>query len=125
MIHTIGRFVPDNEVPIDRTIKRKQNPQFIKGPLPLAWFQKAAQCSPSAVKLGLLLFRFHGMGKSQITISNELARRFNISRNTKTAALKALEHAGLIKQKHVGQRVLVTLCQADLESWQNDALPGT
>ena len=54
------------------------------------------------------------MGKSETTTSNELARRMKVSRNTKTAALIALEEAGLVKLKRVRQRVTVTLCEADM-----------
>ena len=78
--------------------------------------ERASQCSPAAVKIGLLLFFHHGMGKDQITISNEQARRMHVSRNTKAAALSALEAAGLVKLTRVGQKVVVNLCECEIET---------
>jgi DNA-binding transcriptional ArsR family regulator len=101
---------PDDKVPIVEIITpRKRQDRFIKGPLPLAWLEQAAQCSPSAVKVGLLLFYLRGLGHTELYLSNERAGWFQMSRNTKRAALNAMERAGLVTLKRSGQRVMVTI----------------
>lgn len=100
----------DESIPIERVIQKHRNTgKFVKGPIPLWWLQRATKCSPSAVTVGMLLFHLDGMGRTDITISNEFAKRFGLSRNTKTKALRLLEQAGLVKLRRSGQRVVVTL----------------
>jgi len=104
------------ETPIAYVIPPKRGRQkFIKGPLPLEWFERAVQGnSAAAVTVGLLLFYLRGMGRRKIVLSNELASRFSITRNTKARALRALEDAGLISLQRTGQRVVITLCHDEV-----------
>jgi hypothetical protein len=102
----------DPEIPIVYVVRAtRTSDKFIKGPLPFTWFERAAACSPTAVKVGLLLFYLHGLKRKTLSLSNEMAKRFHISRNSKRNALCSLEAGGLVKLRTCGQRVVITLCQ--------------
>jgi DNA-binding MarR family transcriptional regulator len=82
---------------------------FVKGPLPLDWFERAAKCSQSAVILGLLLFFKHGLGHQELSLSTELAERYSISESTKRRTLRKREAAGLIRMVIKGRKLRVEL----------------
>jgi hypothetical protein len=70
---------------------------FIKGPIPLSWFECAARLPGKAAMVGLLLWFMKGMiGDKPIIVSTSLIKRFGIGRKAAGRALMALEQAGLI-----------------------------
>lgn len=83
--------------------------RFVKGPLPLEWFERASQCGPAAVTLGMLLFYKHGLGLSPLSISVELAKQFSVSESTRRRTLRKMATAGLIQLQIVGRTLRVEL----------------
>jgi hypothetical protein len=79
---------------------RRVKGQFIRGPIPMAWIDKAVKSGgPFAVLIVLALCFQSGLQGSteSIKVTNKLAARFGISRKTKPKALQSLEEAGLIR----------------------------
>ena len=83
--------------------------QFIKGPLPLKWFERASQCGPAAVTLGLLLFYKHGFGHKDLSVSAELTKRFSVSESTRRRTLRRMEAEGLIRTMIEGRKLRVQI----------------
>jgi hypothetical protein len=74
--------------------------QFLRGPIPMAWLEKAANLpgkGPLAVALAIRFESGRRGNAPSVRLTNSLAARFGVSRKAKYAALLALEGAGLIK----------------------------
>ena len=83
--------------------------QFIKGPVPMPWVERAARLPGKALAVGLLLWFRHGMGGGAlITVSRPLMERFGVSRKAAGRALTALEQAGLIRADRAAGRLART-----------------
>jgi len=77
--------------------KRRIAGNFLKGPIPLDWLQRASALPGKAFQLGIVLWYLSGLRKNPtITLGNGLLENFHISRQAKYRCLKALEEAGLI-----------------------------
>jgi len=87
----------------------QKKPPFIKGPLPLPWFERAAKCGPSAIMLGLLLYYKHGLGHQELSISAELVKRYSVSESTRRRTLRRMAAAGLIRLEIKGRQLRVVL----------------
>lgn len=85
--------------------------QFIRGPLPMAWMEKAANLPGKAMSVGLLLWFKHGMsGDKPLKLTPTLLKRFGIGRKAGYRAISALEAAGLVHtERHPGRCAEVTL----------------
>jgi hypothetical protein len=74
--------------------------QFVRGPIPLAWLEKASRLRSKACLLVALAiwYRRGIVGEHRpIKVTNKLVGRFGVTRRSKYAALKALANAGLVK----------------------------
>lgn len=72
--------------------------QFIKGPLPMPWMERAARLPGKAMLVGLALWFMRGIvGNQPIKLSMDLLARFNVGRKAAYRALSALEREGLIQ----------------------------
>jgi hypothetical protein len=78
--------------------QRRQAQQFVRGPLPMPWLERAARLPGKALAVGLLIWFVTGMKKEDgpIKLSTGLLRRFDIGRKASGRALTALQRAGLI-----------------------------
>jgi DNA-binding transcriptional ArsR family regulator len=87
--------------------------EFIRGPLPLAWWERACQLPGGKVlAVALALWFEAGLQKraTDLRLPKEVAERFGVSRGAKSEGLRALEGAGLIRVVRVGSpSVRVTL----------------
>lgn len=71
--------------------------QFVKGPIPLTWLERAAKCPGKAVIIGCLLWYKWGMeAPGPVTVSHHLLSRFGVGRKAAYRAYEELEQAGLI-----------------------------
>lgn len=87
---------------------------FIKGPIPVWWFQIAwKECRPAAIIYGLILFHLRGMKAKNRPITTNMRAKFGISRYSQTPALEELANARLITLEKRGRRLLPRL---DLQS---------
>ena len=104
-----GQIVPDdcrNELPVAQTGKgqsktaARQLEPFLRGPIPLAWLQRAANSrSSSPLKVGLVLYHLAGLKKSQqgIVITVKRCEPWGLQRKAVKCGLDELEKAGLVQ----------------------------
>ena len=99
-------FIPDH---LKKPPQKVQNSQFIKGPIPLEWIQKA--CTLGAEKLALYLMYMKGLtGWSKIPLRSAEMQKFGLSPETRRVRLVKLERAGLVKaEEAVGKEPVVTV----------------
>jgi hypothetical protein len=92
---------------------RRRAGQFIKGPLPMSWIEKAAALPGKALALGLAVWFRSGITGGQVVLGVSALARFSVGRKAAYAALKALEGAGLVRvARKKGGRPRITLLPA-------------
>src|SRR4051812_6814375 len=72
--------------------------RFVRGPVPLPWLVKAGQTKGKALALGVYLWFYNGVKKTNefdINLSR-IASIFNTSRRSMQRALQLLEQKGLV-----------------------------
>ena len=93
---------------LKRTSKSRQYRQYVRGPLPLKWFQKASNISRTAGVVGLIIWRIAYQSKlwgydsqrrtsGHIKVTNQTCKKWGVCGNSKNAALRLMEEAGLIR----------------------------
>lgn len=81
--------------------------RFIKGPLPLAWFERAGRLKGAALHVALYLWYRVGLKRSEeVKLSlSAVARAFDLHRTSASRALSRLEEAGLVVVERATGRV--------------------
>ena len=80
----------------------------VRGPLPLKWFQKASTISATAGVIGIIIWReayqkklcgydSQRMTSGAIKVTNQTCMKWGMCGNSKNAALRLMEKAGLIR----------------------------
>ena len=93
---------------LKRTLKSRQYRQYIRGPLPLKWFQKASTISRTAGVVGMIIWRIayqkklwgydsQRMTSGSIKVTNQTCLKWGVCGNSKNTALRLMEAAGLIR----------------------------
>jgi len=93
---------------LKRISKSRQYRHFIRGPLPLKWFQKASTISRTAGVVGMIiwmiayqkkLFGHDGQRRTSgsIKVTNQTCMKWGVCGNSKNIALRLMEKAGLIR----------------------------
>ena len=93
---------------LKRTSKSRQYSQYVRGPLPLKWFQKASNISRTAGVVGLIIWKISYQSKlwgydsqrrtsGHIKVTNHNCKKWGVCGNSKNAALRLMEEAGLIR----------------------------
>ena len=93
---------------LKRTSQSRQYRQYVRGPLPLKWFQKASNISRTAGVVGLIIWRIAYQKKlwgydsqrrtsGHIKVTNHNCKKWGGCGNSKNAALRLMEEAGLIR----------------------------
>ena len=93
---------------LKRTSKSRQHRQYVRGPLPLKWFQKASTISRTAAVVGMVIWRIAYQRKlwghdsqrrtsGHIKVTNQTCMKWGICGNSKNTALRLMEEAGLIR----------------------------
>jgi hypothetical protein len=93
---------------LKRTSKSRQYNQYIRGPLPMKWFQRASSISRSAAVVGLVIWGIayqrklwgHDSQKrtsGYIKVTNQNCLKWGVCGNSKNTALRVMEEAGLIR----------------------------
>ena len=93
---------------LKRTSKSRQYKEYVRGPLPLKWFQKASTISRTAGVVGLIIWRIAyqkklwGYGSQRrtsghIKVTTQNCMKWGICGNSKNTALRLMEKAGLIR----------------------------
>ena len=93
---------------LKRTSKSRQYNQYIRGPLPMKWFQRASSISRSAAVVGLIIWGIAYQRKlwghdsqrrtsGSMKVTNQTCMKWGICGNSKNTALRLMEEAGLIR----------------------------
>ena len=111
---------------LKRTLKSRQYKQFIRGPLPLKWFQRASTISRTAGVVGLIIWGIAYQKKlwgydsqrrtsGHIKVTNQTCMKWGVCGNSKNAALRLMEKAGLIRlELKRGRSPVVQIIDAEL-----------
>ena len=111
---------------LKRTSKSRQYNQFIRGPLPLKWFQRASTISRTAGVVGLIIWRIVYQKKlwgydsqrrtsGHIKVTNQTCKKWGVCGNSKNTALRLMEEAGLIRlDLKRGRSPVVQIIDAEL-----------
>ena len=109
------RLVWDPRTDSFQATARAFNPgkTFIKGPLPLPWFEVAAALPGKALHVALAIWFQVGLERRPtIKLGRALTARFGVSRDAKYDALHRLTAAGLVEvEQQPGRAPLVTVIQ--------------
>ena len=112
---------------LKRTSKSRQYNQFIRGPLPLKWFQKASTISRSAAVVGLIIWGIAYQKKlwghdSQrraswpMKVTTQTCMKWGVCGNSKNTALRKMEKAGLIRlDRKRGRSPIVQIIDDELK----------
>jgi len=93
---------------LKRTLKSRQYRQYVRGPLPLKWFQKASNISRTAGVVGMIIWRIAYQKKlwgydsqrrtsGAMKFTNQTCMKWGVCGNSKNTALRMMEKAGLIQ----------------------------
>ena len=93
---------------LKRTSKSRQYNQYIRGPLPLKWFQKASTISRTAAVVGMIIWRIAYQKKlwgldsqrrtsGHIKVTTQTCMKWGVCGNSKNTALRLMEKAELIR----------------------------
>ena len=122
-------------MPIDSSIlkrvpKSRQYKEYVRGPLPLKWFQRASSISRTAGVVGLIIWKIAYQRKlwgydsqrrtsGSIKVTNQTCMKWGICGNSKNTALRMMEEAGLIRlDLKRGRSPLVQII--DNELWSSE-----
>ena len=92
---------------LKRTSKSRQYKEYVRGPLPLKWFQRASTISRTAAVVGMIIWRdayqkkLWGYGSQRrtsghIKVTTQNCMKWGICGNSKNTALRLMGKAGLI-----------------------------
>ena len=93
---------------LKRTSKSRQYKEYVRGPLPLKWFQRASTISRTAGVVGLIIWRDAYQKKlwgydsqrrtsGHIKVTTQTCMKWGVCGNSKNTALRLMEEAGLIR----------------------------
>ena len=93
---------------LKRTSKSRQYKEYVRGPLPLKWFQRASTISATAGVIGIIIWReayqkkLWGFDSQRRTsesmkVTNQNCMKWGVCGNSKNTALRLMEEAGLIR----------------------------
>ena len=93
---------------LKRTSKSRQYKEYVRGPLPLKWFQRASTISRTAGVVGMIIWRDAYQKKlwgydsqrrtsGHIKVTNQNCKKWGVCGNSKNSALRLMEEAGLIR----------------------------
>ena len=111
---------------LKRTLKSRQYRQYVRGPLPLKWFQKASTISRTAAVVGMIIWKIAYQKKlfghdgqrrtsGHIKVTTQNCMKWGICGNSKNAALRLMEKAGLIRlELKRGRSPVVQIIDAEL-----------
>ena len=111
---------PDKDIPVGRLqLDRKsgglvdapRKTLFLRGPIPMAWLDKAAGLPDKTLNVALALMWLHGMNRGEpFKLTQKALRYLHVSRDACYDGINRLEHGGLISvERQAGQRHTITI----------------
>ena len=93
---------------LKRPARSRQYEEYVRGPLPLKWFQRASTISRTAGVVGLIIWRIVYQRKlwgydsqrrtsGHIKVTNQTCKKWGVCGNSKNIALRQMEKAELIR----------------------------
>ena len=110
----------------NRTTKSRQYKEYVRGPLPLKWFQRASTISRTAAVVGIVIWweayqkKLWGHDSQRrtsgsIKVTNQTCMKWGVCGNSKNTALRLMEEAGLIRlELKRGRSPAVQIIDAEL-----------
>jgi len=111
---------------LKKTSKSRQYKEYVRGPLPLKWFQKASTISRTAAVVGMIIWRDAYQKKlwgydsqrrtsGHIKVTNQTCMKWGVCGNSKNTALRLMEEADLIRlDTKRGRSPVVQIIDAEL-----------
>ena len=111
---------------LKRTSKSRQYKEYVRGPLPLKWFQRASTISRTAAVVGMIIWRdayqkkLWGYGSQRrtsghIKVTTQNCMKWGVCGNSKNTALRLMEEADLIRlDPKRGRSPVVQIIDAEL-----------
>ena len=111
---------------LKRTSKSRQYRQYVRGPLPLKWFQRASTISATAGVIGIVIWKEAYQKKlwghdsqrrtsGSIKVTNQTCMKWGVCGNSKNTALRLMKKAGLIRlELKRGRSPVVQIIDAEL-----------
>jgi hypothetical protein len=111
---------------LKKTSKSRQYKEYVRGPLPLKWFQRASTISRTAAVVGMIIWRdayqkkLWGYGSQRrtsghIKVTTQNCMKWGICGNSKNTALRLMEEADLIRlDTKRGRSPVVQIIDAEL-----------
>ena len=111
---------------LKRTSKSRQYKEYVRGPLPLKWFQRASTISRTAAVVGMIIWRDAYQKKlwghdsqrrtsGHIKVTTQNCMKWGVCGNSKNTALRLMEEADLIRlDTKRGRSPVVQIIDAEL-----------
>jgi len=111
---------------LKRVLKSRQYKEYVRGPLPLKWFQRASTISRTAAVVGMIIWRdayqkkLWGYGSQRrtsghIKVTTQNCMKWGVCGNSKNTALRLMEEADLIRlDTKRGRSPVVQIIDAEL-----------
>jgi len=110
--------VPDSAIPTVRLrfdavtgemVEQHKSEPFLKGPISIAWLNRAALLGGKTLNVALAICWLSGMNGSQpVKLSKKALKLFHVSSDAALDALSRMESSGLIRlQRNPGQRISI------------------
>ena len=94
---TMNPILEQSTVQNTRIPRHRSNGHFLKGPIPLNLINRATRLPGKAWHVYAAIWYLVGINRhSTVNLTNTALKQFNVSRDSKYRALKALEKAGLL-----------------------------
>jgi hypothetical protein len=108
---TMNPILEQSTVQNTRVPRHHANGHFLKGPIPLTLINQATRLPGKAWHVYAAIWYLVGINRhSTVNLTNTALKQFNVSRDSKYRALKALENAGLLTVVRTnGKNSVVTL----------------
>ena len=108
---TMNPILEQSTVQNTRIPRHHANGHFLKGPIPLTLINRATRLPGKAWHVYAAIWYLVGINRrSTVNLTNTALKQFNVSRDSKYRALKALEKAGLVTVVRTnGKNSVVTL----------------
>jgi len=105
-----GDRISEKNITPERVYEKKKG-HFLKGPIPMPWLIVAANLPGKALHVGIALWFWSGIQKSETFIlPGNAIKSLGISRQTCYTQLKAMEKAGLLAiEARKGKKPQITL----------------
>lgn len=94
-----------------------QSREFLRGPIPISWIQKAASISPICGYLSIILWHLYKLRPNHVRMTAVVCKKYGLYQRTVRRHLHALQQVGLVSLEPNGREavkvtVLTTISEA-------------